>query len=173
MMMNNEANAAFYLKLFDMLKDAQLGTQQTLNKQSETITTLTSYLKEGVQLEEIKKIFEEHDKESLSEIDSCTETINKRSVSIETAFSIKLDSVMNILHVIKSRIDKMFIVVAVVVAVLAGSYFIVRASVEHMVDTKISTISSPPGYDTVSVDQQILKELKNIREDMKRLHPNQ
>jgi hypothetical protein len=29
----------------------------------------------------------------------------------------------------------------------------------------------PSGYDTIGVDQQILKELKDIRDDIKRIHP--
>lgn len=166
-MMNNEANAAFYLKLFEMLKDAQNGTQQTLNKQSDAIASLMSYLKEGVQLDEIKKMIEDHDKEAvttLTEIDTCTEAINKRSESLEL-------KIVGLLQTIKSRIDKTLIVITVVFSLMAISYLFVKNNVENMIDAKIGKPSIVQGYDAVGVDQQILSELKNIRDDIKRLHP--
>jgi len=177
--MNSESqlvsNAELFLKLFEMLKDAQYGTQQNLEKQTVAIATLSSYLKEGVQLEEIKKMVEEHDKESgnvLNDIDSCTEAINKRSESLDTNLSSKIDVATNKIDTVKSRIDKIIIVIGVAFALLAISYFVVRSNIESIIDKQIKISSPAPTYDVEAIDKQILQQLKEIREEMKRLHPN-
>jgi len=169
------ANAAFFLKLFDMLKEAQQGTRETLDKQSTAITTLTSYLREGVQLAEIKKLVEDHDKEAtgvLNEIDTCTEAINKKSETIEKTMSEKMDVVIGLLSNVKSRLEKVIIVVIVAFSLMALSYLFVRNNIENMIDTKTkSTITSVDNdYDAKGTDDKILKMLKEIREDMLKFH---
>jgi hypothetical protein len=172
-MANDDLRSGALLKLFDTLKESQDNLQHAVDRQSNTITTLTSYLKEGVQLSEIKKLLEEHDKEAasqLEDLDTCTGAINTKSEALEKSNT----AIITLLTSIKSRIDKVFIVIGVTFALLTVSYFVVRGNIDNIVDNKVKTsmsVPAPTGYDMVGVDQQILKELQNIRDDIKRLHP--
>jgi DNA-binding transcriptional MerR regulator len=171
-MANDDLRSGALLKLFDTLKESQDNLQHAVDRQSNTITTLTSYLKEGVQLAEIKKIIEEHDKEAsekLEDLDSCTGTINTKSEALEKSNA----TIISLLASLKSRTDKVLITIGVAFALVVMSYFFVKSNVDSMIDTKIkaSSVTMPSGYDTIGVDQQILKELKDIRDDIKRIHP--
>lgn len=169
-MANDDFRSNATLKLFDILKESQDNIQHAVDRHTNAITTLTSYLKEGVQLGEIKKLIEEHEKETsstLDEIDTCTGAINTKSESLEKSNA----GIMSLLATIKSRIDKVFIVVGVVMALLTLSYFVVRGNIEGIIDQKIKTSVSIPGHDPSAANQQIFRELQNMRDDIKRLHP--
>lgn len=157
--MDSRIPTELIVKLFDTLKESNKDVKITVDKQTDAIVHLSSLLKEGVTLDDLKKLIEEHHTHSgghLDDIDTCTETIEDNSKTI-----------LGLLKSMSKRVNTMIIVVIITFSVMAISYLFVSNSVEHMIknqiDESIHTEESIFEDDHSNISKQIEEMRKMIR----------
>jgi DNA-binding transcriptional MerR regulator len=155
------------IKLFDTLKESNTDLKANVNKQTDAIVHLSSLLKEGVTLDELKRILDEHNTHAgkhLDTIDTCTESIQDNSGKI-----------LSTLSRMGKRVNTMIIVVVVTFSLMAISYLFVSSSVENMIKTEIKKSVSTeesyiydPGHNQITHQIDELRQMiENLRKDNK------
>ena len=134
----------FVSKLFDTLKEASKDSNISLQTLISQQQDLVSHVK-GLPVKELQQALKDHDTNSKSEIDSCTETV-------ET----KTDSILKKVNLIDNKVTKMITVVLVAFGLLVVTYVFVRTVVD---------------IDTTN-HGDIEQKLENIEKTIKELHPN-
>ena len=108
--MSNETELRenFILRLFDSIKESNTSVINTISKQTDALDSLGNIVKEGVQNEELKEIIKEHVKEN-----------------------------RDLLNKLFSRVNIMIACVSIAFTITAVSYFIVKSSVDNVIDNKL------------------------------------
>ena len=153
------------LKLFDTLKESSKDVKTSVEKQTDAIVHLSSLLKEGVTLDEIKKIIDEHNIHSgkhLDDIDTCAGTIEDNSTVI-----------LQVLKGLSKKVSTMIIVVVVTFALMAISYLFVSNSVETIIKNKIEeSIKTEETYMYDPSHNELLEQIEKIKKQMEKLNQN-
>ncbi len=100
------------LKLFDTLKDQMKDVQNAINALLTNQNNIGNYIK-TLPMDDVKQMLKDHAKESSSEIDSCTETVE-----------MKTDTILEEVREIKGKIKTMVIIVLVVVSLFSAAILI-------------------------------------------------
>lgn len=147
-----ELRESFILRLFDTIKDSNINVVNTLSKQTDALDTLGDVVKEGVQNEELKKLIEKHSTESESKISKLFSRVNIMIACVSIAFGIS-----------------------------AISYFVVRSSVDNMINKRLEEHSITMTADDIIRDdnhedlenkiEEILKLIKTLHKEDEKYGP--
>ena len=156
---NGRVATEVVLKLFDTLRESSKDVRVSVEKQTDAIVHLSSLLKEGVTLDELKKIIDTHSEHSgkhLEDLDTCTESIQDNSGKI-----------LSLLKGMNKRVNIMIMIVAITFSLMTISYLYVSNSVEHMIKAQIEKSineEEPIIYD----DHDDLKQqIEDLREEIR------
>lgn len=153
------------VKLFDTLKESNSHLKSSVEKQTEAIIHLTSFIKEGVKPEDIKKLIENHNVQAddaidkINDIDTCTETIQDKS-----------NVILELLGSLSKKVTTMITIVCIAFSLMVISYIFVSNSMDKMVYEKITKAINTQVPGTDKNTRNILNEIENIRKEMQRLH---
>jgi ABC-type Na+ efflux pump permease subunit len=161
----NRITTDLVVKLFDTLKESNSHLKSSVEKQTEAILHLTSFMKEGVKPDELKKIIETHDSNAagaittLKDIDTCTETIQDKS-----------NIILTLIEGLSKKVTTMITIVCIAFSLMVVSYIFVSNSMDKMVFEKITKVMETKMPATDKNTKNILTEIENIRKEMERLH---
>ena len=122
------ADMDLLIKLFDTLKDTMKDKQNAHNALLSNQNDIGNHMK-TLPIEEIKLMLKDHSKESTSDIDSCTETVESKS-----------DAILEEVKEIKGKIKNMILVVIVAVS-LFGIAILIGGIAFNNVEPKQETVS--------------------------------
>jgi len=134
----------FILRLFDTIKESNSNVINTISKQTDAIESLSSVVKEGVKNEELKEIIVNH---------------------VELSNS-KIDKLMN-------RVGIMIACISIAFSISAISYFIVRSSVDTMINKKMNqhSVIMKDDQKSMNLDYERFEDrINKIIETMEKLH---
>jgi len=138
--MTDNLREDFILRLFDTIKESNTSVINTISKQTDALDSLGDIVKEGVQNEELKEILKEHSDES-SEVHSR----------------------------LFARVNIMIACVTIAFAISAISYFVVRSSVDTMINNRLEQHNITMKSDRTQVDDRYGILEKKIEEILKRI----
>jgi hypothetical protein len=138
------------LELFNTLRDTDRDLSAKVEKQTDAIVTI------GHNVSNIKDDIKQHltDSKGMAE---CTETTESTVLKIWEKVKTMHKSVI-----------AMITIVTVAFGLMVLAYFIVRNSVEDMIDSKIKQTQQIPTNNDV-----LVKEIEELRKQIKELHPPQ
>jgi preprotein translocase subunit SecG len=116
------------VKLFDTLKESSDESKRVVQTLVTQQQDLVSHIK-TLPISDLKENLKEHSKQSIDDINTCTQKVEAKS-----------DNIMGKLRGIDSKVTKMIIVMSVLFTLLAVSYFIVRHTIDkEQIEKDIST----------------------------------
>lgn len=148
-------------KLFETLKDASNRNEQATDKLIAQQLDLVSHIK-SMPVEDLKLALREHAKKSTQEIVDCNGTIELRTADI-------MEEIKKLSH----KVTKLLIVVSVTITVATSGYFLIRYAAEK--NQKLP-VDWQQKYEKIESEQQNIidtkleKLMKEIREEMRKLH---
>jgi len=104
----SELRENFILRLFDTIKESNNIVINTISKQTDALDSFGAVVKEGVQNEELKDIIKDHNKVSNEKLNKLTSKVNIMIACVSIAFTIS-----------------------------AVSYFIVRSSIDNIINKRL------------------------------------
>jgi len=147
------ADADLLIKLFDTLRESNKETTQISHALLQNQNDIGNYIK-NLPMNEIKQLLKDHVKESSSEIDSCTETVEEKS-----------DTILEEVKTIGGKIKTMIIIVLV-----AFSLFSAAALIGVIVSKNENDVESKKRYDKLieAVNEAIDDKFKSFKEESDR-----
>ncbi len=148
------------LKLFDTLKDSSKDTQDLCHAMLTNQNNIGSYIK-NLPIDELKNTLKEHNKESIDNIDACTETV-------ET----KTDTILEKVNLIDTKVGKMITVVVVAFALLTVSFIVGRLSMDTTSLQKAIESDQQIEHQIIidAVKESMEEEFEKIRETIDKFH---
>ena len=104
----SELRENFILRLFDTIKESNNIVINTISKQTDALNSFGAVVKEGVQNEELKDMIQTHNKVSNEKLNKLTSKVNIMIACVSIAFTIS-----------------------------AVSYFIVRSSIDNIINKRL------------------------------------
>ena len=104
----SELRENFILRLFDTIKESNNIVINTISKQTDALDSFGAVVKEGVQNEELKDMIQTHNKVSNEKLNKLTSKVNIMIACVSIAFTIS-----------------------------AVSYFIVRSSIDNIINKRL------------------------------------
>jgi hypothetical protein len=150
------------IKLFDTLKDSSKETQDLCRAMLTNQTKIGGAM-QGIPFDEIKTMLKDHAKESSKEIDTCSETVE-----------MKTDGIMEEVKALGNKVNRMILVVVVSFSIMTGGFFLIRYAAEQSVappdnwEERLRAIEEDQHED---IDNKLNKFMDEIRNEMRRLHP--
>jgi len=145
-------------KLFDTLKDASFRNEQSTQRLIDQQLELVSHIKD-MPIEEVKRALQSHASETKS-------GFNERIATTATLLAE--------IKKIGAKVTKMIIVVSVTLTVATAGYFLIKYAAEH---DKHPPVDWQSKYEQIEKEQQDMidskleKLMKDVRNEIKRLHP--
>ena len=142
------ADIDLLIKLFDTLKDTMKDQNDAHHALLTNQNNIGNYIK-TMPMEEIKQMLKEHAKESSSEIDSCTETVETKS-----------DKILEEVKVIQGKIKTMVVVVLVSVSIFGLALLIGGIISQQPKEPSHSELE-----ETIETQNSLIEDLKSRIED--------
>lgn len=150
-------NIEILVKLFETLKSSsdknEESTRQLIVQQLE----LVNHIK-NMPISDLKQALKDHAKDSATDIDTCSETINSNS-----------NDIMKELKSLHSKVTKMLIIISLTISISTGGYFIIRSTadndtiIEKHLDKKFDDLSK-------QISKERNDEIEKLRKEMEMLH---
>jgi len=144
----------FINKLFDTLKESSDNNSNTIQKLVEQQISLVSTV-EKMPISDLKKLLEEHNKESADDIGQCEETVKTKS-----------DIILDKVNELTTKVKLMIGVVVAAVALSGIVYYIARYNID---DKKLSKEVEQVIREEQSKEHHII--IEEIRKEIRKLHP--